>query len=468
RVAFQPDGKILFSSLAPVVRTYDPVTGDPLTWVSFGRLLPNGALDPEFDGLDETDPPITEYGQLMEVNDIEVLPDGKILVAAVTNNPAPSGDEFAAVLRLNPDGSRDPLYVPAPLFLRVDDAGVMDYCQVNDILAMPDGEFVVSGWFNRVNGYRRSGIVKLRANGSVNTDWLPGAGFQPILNFEGPARMTLQSDGRIVGVGSFDSYQGYATPRLVRIGSSSFVRLFTDVFLEGAYQPNFPGLQRSDLFPAGMLPMEEPYTGMAFSQMGSGGENISSNTFNPQGNTLPVDWVMIELRSPQIPTEVLATRNAILLDNGHVVDTDGLSSVAFYGLSPGPYYVSVKHRNHLGAMTAQPVVLNYFGSFLDFTSPNVPLFGQGAMREVNGKRMLWSGDINHDGVLKYTGPSNDRDPILVSVGGGTPNNSVTGYKLEDINLDGVVKYTGQNNDRDPILVNVGGSTPNSTRQEQLP
>jgi hypothetical protein len=35
-------------------------------------------------------------------------------------------------------------------------------------------------------------------------------------------------------------------------------------------------------------------------------------------------------------------------------------------------------------------------------------------------------------------------------------------------MDGVVKYTGFMNDRDPILVNIGGSVPTAVRLEQLP
>jgi hypothetical protein len=35
-------------------------------------------------------------------------------------------------------------------------------------------------------------------------------------------------------------------------------------------------------------------------------------------------------------------------------------------------------------------------------------------------------------------------------------------------MDGVVKYTGASNDRDPILVMVGGSIPTATRAQQLP
>ena len=85
--------------------------------------------------------------------------------------------------------------------------------------------------------------------------------------------------------------------------------------------------------------------------------------------------------------------------------------------------------------------------------------------------VLWAGNCYRDGAvnqLKYTGTSNDRDPILVRIGGVVPTSVVNGYFPEDVTLDGSVKYTGSANDRDPILVNVGGVVPTNTRVEQLP
>ncbi len=81
---------------------------------------------------------------------------------------------------------------------------------------------------------------------------------------------------------------------------------------------------------------------------------------------------------------------------------------------------------------------------------------------------MWMGNVFRDGQLKYIGTDNDRDPVLLRVGGTTPNNTVTGYWLEDATLDGVVKYIGVGNDRDPMLVNVGSTIPNNVRLEQLP
>ncbi|MBK6775219.1 MAG: hypothetical protein IPG74_05005 [Flavobacteriales bacterium] len=97
-----------------------------------------------------------------------------------------------------------------------------------------------------------------------------------------------------------------------------------------------------------------------------------------------------------------------------------------------------------------------------------PTYGTEACRVTGAVQLLWSGDVSFDGVMKYTGLSNDRDPILIEIGGTVPTNTVSGYHDTDVNLDGAVKYTGAGNDRDPILINVGGSVPTNVRLEQLP
>jgi hypothetical protein len=53
-------------------------------------------------------------------------------------------------------------------------------------------------------------------------------------------------------------------------------------------------------------------------------------------------------------------------------------------------------------------------------------------------------------------------------GGTTPTATVGGYLSADVNMDGLVKYTGQGNDRDPVLSNIGGTIPTNIREEQLP
>ncbi len=71
-------------------------------------------------------------------------------------------------------------------------------------------------------------------------------------------------------------------------------------------------------------------------------------------------------------------------------------------------------------------------------------------------------DINRDGMVKYAGSNNDRDRILVYIGGLSPTNVVPcDCCLEDVNGDGEVKYAGSANDRDLILVKVGGTVPSN-------
>jgi hypothetical protein len=81
---------------------------------------------------------------------------------------------------------------------------------------------------------------------------------------------------------------------------------------------------------------------------------------------------------------------------------------------------------------------------------------------------MWAGNVVADDRLKYTGASNDRDPILTLIGGSIPTAIVSGYLRQDVTMDGRAQYTGSGNDRDPILINIGGSVPTGIRLQQLP
>ena len=119
-------------------------------------------------------------------------------------------------------------------------------------------------------------------------------------------------------------------------------------------------------------------------------------------------------------------------------------------------------------MTEHPVILSSSPVLIDFSLPETLLFGTQAVKVDSGLNLMWSGNVIPDNELKYSGSSNDRDPILVRIGGTVPTNFIVGYHPEDTNLDGVVKYAGASNDRDLILVNIGGLVPTTVRNEQLP
>ena len=119
-------------------------------------------------------------------------------------------------------------------------------------------------------------------------------------------------------------------------------------------------------------------------------------------------------------------------------------------------------------MTAQGSTFASGTVDVDLTNALLDTYGEDARCATGTRRALWCGDVNFNNSVQYTGSGNDRDPILLTIGGETPNHVIYGYHNADVNLDGRVKYTGTRNDRDPILLNVGSTTPNHIREGQNP
>lgn len=251
------------------------------------------------------------------------------------------------------------------------------------------------------------------------------------------------------------------------VDPTAVVRVAPKVLLEGPY--NGTTLLMSDALRAsGLLPLTEPYTAAGWPQVaGGGGETTSTTVLAGTGSNAIVDWVRVELRSAADPAVVVATRQGLVQRDGDVVAADGSASLPFT-VGPGSYHVVVRHRNHLGVMTATPVPLSAAATTVDLRLPGTATFGTEARKTVGSLRVLWAGNVQRDDRLKYTGSGNDRDPVLTAVGGSVPTATTTGYRREDVNMDGVVKYAGSANDRDPVLVNIGGVVPTATRIEQLP
>ena len=244
------------------------------------------------------------------------------------------------------------------------------------------------------------------------------------------------------------------------------IQLSIKAFLEGAYNTSTLAMN-DNLRSAGLIPLTEPYTGLGYEFVSGGGESIAPSVLATVGNNAVVDWVLVELRDASDPTVVLQSRAGSIQVDGDVVAPSGGSSM-FFTLAGGTYHVALRHRSHLGIMTLNPVALSSSPTAVDLSLLSTSTFGTAARKTIGAIQVLWMGDTNFDGVLSYTGLGNDRDPVLLSVGSTTPNNTTNGYLATDANMNGTAAYTGNLNDRDPILVNVGSTTPNSTRIQQLP
>jgi hypothetical protein len=254
---------------------------------------------------------------------------------------------------------------------------------------------------------------------------------------------------------------------IIQIPSNGFA-LQAKVFLNGPYNAA-TGLMEDELRNQHLIPLIEPYSSAPMFKpqlLGGGGESTSTSILNITGSNAIVDWVHIEIRSALNYNLLLATKNALLQRDGDIVSsTDGVSPILFTGLPAGNYFVSVKHRNHLGVMMANAISLSLgtmsYANFTNMPLHVVPSIVNNTPAKMSGSiQTLWSGDPNYNKNVKYNGMLNDKDPILISVGISTPNNTVYGYRLEDLNMDGKVRYNNTDNDRAIILNNVGVTTTN--------
>jgi len=227
-------------------------------------------------------------------------------------------------------------------------------------------------------------------------------------------------------------------------------------------------LMKDDLRVAEHVPITEPYQGLGFTMVGSGGETMPATMLTVTGKNAIVDWVLVELRNKNDPSQILATKSALLQRDGDVIGIDGYTRLLFNVIADN-YFIAVRHRNHFGTMTFAAKILGIMEVGVDLTLASETVYGSDARYALqNGKRALWSGNTSGDTQVKYTGQWNDRDPILEAIGGVIPTNTVVGYSRRDVNMDGVIKYAGQSNDRDLILQNIGGIIPTNILNQQLP
>ncbi len=207
------------------------------------------------------------------------------------------------------------------------------------------------------------------------------------------------------------------------------IKVSPKVFLQGPYNTG-NSLMSDNLRSGGYLPTIEPYSGLNFQHQNSGGgETTWAAVLSNTGNDAIVDWVFVELRDKNSPSTVLATRAALLQRDGDVVDVDGISPVDFHSMAADDYYVAVRHRNHLGVMTANSVALNMNSTTsLNFTTSGLGTWGVNAQGSLGGNILgLVAADVDVSGLINAV----DRSIIW-------NNRNLISYHISDTNLDGVV------------------------------
>jgi uncharacterized delta-60 repeat protein len=199
-IAVQPDGKILlggfFTALAP--------NGGPSVARGYlVRLNADGTLDTAFN------PSPNDY-----VSTLALQADGKILVGGRFTEFTPNGGTNIPrnrIARLNPDGTVDPVFDPNP------------NNRVMALTVQPDGKILAGGYFTAFAPFggasvTRSNFARLNTDGTVDNAFSPNPDNEV-------STIAVQANGKILIGGSFHSVSpngGESQPR------NSFARLNAD------------------------------------------------------------------------------------------------------------------------------------------------------------------------------------------------------------------------------------------------
>lgn len=172
-------------------------------FTTFVALAQSGSNDSTFLTYDYGDDGV---GFSDRVTSIAHQPDGNIIVGGAFLR---FGETFInRIVRLNAYGSIDPGFNPGSGF----------NSEVKTIVLQSDGKIIVGGFFTSFNGIAMNRIARLNADGSLDTSFNPGSGFNSDVT-----TLVLQPDGKIITGGSFTSFDGTVINRIARLNSNGSI-----------------------------------------------------------------------------------------------------------------------------------------------------------------------------------------------------------------------------------------------------
>jgi uncharacterized delta-60 repeat protein len=141
-------------------------------------------------------------GGSVVVNKSIVQPDGKIIIAGQYTNF--NGVTISNIVRLNANGTKDVAFNP----------GTSTNAGIFDCALQSDGKIVIVGGFTSYNGTPKNRVARLNADGTLDTTFTTGTGPDDWIE-----ETAIQADGKILIAGSFNNYNGTARSRIARINA---------------------------------------------------------------------------------------------------------------------------------------------------------------------------------------------------------------------------------------------------------
>jgi uncharacterized delta-60 repeat protein len=183
--SIQSDGKIIIGGFFTF---YSGIASNRIA-----RLNTDGSYDPTFsigDGFNNL--PYTS----------SIQPDGKIILGGYFTSY--SGISSNRIARLNTDGTYDSTFTIGTGF----DSNVFTTS------IQSDGKIIVGGVFTSYSGISSNRIARLNSDGTYDSTFSIGDGFNSFIYTS-----SIQSDGKIIVGGSFTSYSGISSNRIIRLNT---------------------------------------------------------------------------------------------------------------------------------------------------------------------------------------------------------------------------------------------------------
>lgn len=214
-ITSQPDGKIIVGG----------------NFTKYNGISQNGLIRLNSDGTKDTtfnigtgfsfSSTLTTQTQV-SIQFIKLQPDGKILIGGnftsyngvVQNNINP----FSGLIRLNANGTIDSTFNIDTGFY----GGGLGNIAINfsSIAIQPNGKILVGGSFTSYRGVTSNQLVRLNSDGSIDTQFNIGFGFNPgVSSNVGITDILIQTDGKILVGGNFTTFNGLTQNRLIRLNS---------------------------------------------------------------------------------------------------------------------------------------------------------------------------------------------------------------------------------------------------------
>ncbi|MFN0276971.1 MAG: cohesin domain-containing protein [Pyrinomonadaceae bacterium] len=260
-------------------------------------------------------------------------------------------------------------------------AGVSDAagrCSVS--VEMPDGRILVGGYFDFVNGISLSGIARLNSDGSIDTTFNPGG-----IGATGGSvsDIALLSDGKILIVGNFSSYNGFPAVKLARLNA------------DGSFDPTF----------------NESGSGVT-----SSGQGLNAIAVQPDGK---------------------------IIIAGPMTAYNGISSVGFARLNSDGTFDNSFVSGFTGAMNVYKIVLQPDGKIVLGLGARGSYGGvsAGALLRINTDATLDTQFNNGSGTnasSQILGVAIQNDGKIVFCGYFTSFNGITRKRIARVNVDGTL------------------------------